>query len=62
MPLTTPEGWLHALNELVARRQVYLRSPEETVKLAKKVGFEVEGSGKVGSGRRGLTFVVRVRA
>lgn len=61
VPLMTPEGWLHALNELIARRRVYLRSPEETVKLAKKVGLEVEGSGKVGTGRRGLTFVVRAR-
>ncbi len=62
VPLRTPEGWLHALNELIARRRVYLRSPEETMKLAKKVGLEVEGSGKVGTGRRGLTLVVRARA
>jgi 2-polyprenyl-3-methyl-5-hydroxy-6-metoxy-1,4-benzoquinol methylase len=61
VPMRTPEGWLHALSELVARRRVYLRSPEETVKLAKKVGLEVEESGKVGTGRRGLTFVVRAR-
>jgi cyclopropane fatty-acyl-phospholipid synthase-like methyltransferase len=61
VPMRTPEGWLHALSELVARRRVYLRSPEETVKLVKKVGLEVEESGKVGTGRRGLTFVVRAR-
>ena len=61
VPMRTPEGWLHALNELVARRRVYLRSPEETVKVAKKVGLEVTGTGKVGTGRRGLTFVVRAR-
>jgi cyclopropane fatty-acyl-phospholipid synthase-like methyltransferase len=62
VPLRTPEGWLHALNELVARRRVYLRSPEETVRTAKKIGLEVEGSGKVGTGRRGLTLAVRARA
>ena len=62
VPMQTPEGWLHALNELVARRRVYLRSPEETIKTAKKIGLEVEGTGKVGTGRRGLTFVVRARA
>jgi cyclopropane fatty-acyl-phospholipid synthase-like methyltransferase len=62
VPLPTPEGWFHALNELVARRRVYLRSPEQTMKLAKKIGLEVEESGKVGTGRRGLTLVVRARA
>ena len=61
VPLTTPEGWLHALNELVARRRVYLRYPEEATKLTKKVGLEVTGTGKSGTGRRGLTFVVRAR-
>ena len=61
VPLTTPEGWLHALNELVARRRVYLRSPEETVRVAKTAGLEVTGTGKSGTGRRGLTFVIRAR-
>jgi len=61
VPLMTPEGWLHALNELVARRRVYLRSPEETVQVAKTAGLEVTGTGKSGTGRRGLTFVVRAR-
>jgi 2-polyprenyl-3-methyl-5-hydroxy-6-metoxy-1,4-benzoquinol methylase len=62
VPMQTPEGWLHALNELVARRRVYLRSPEETIEMAKKIGLKVEGTGKVGTGRRGLTLVVRARA
>jgi len=62
VPLPTPEGGLHALNELIARRRVYLRSPEETVRLAKKIGLEVEVSGKVGTGRRGLSLVVGARA
>jgi len=53
---------LHALNELVARRRVYLRSPEETIEMAKKIGLKVEGAGKVGTGRRGLTLMVRARA
>ncbi len=61
VPMMTPEGWLHALNEFVARRRVYLRSPEETVKVTRKAGLEVVETGKVGTGRRGLTFVVRAR-
>jgi cyclopropane fatty-acyl-phospholipid synthase-like methyltransferase len=61
VPMRTPEGWLHALNEFVARRRVYLRSPEDAVAVARKVGLEVTGTGKVGTGRRGLVFVVRAR-
>lgn len=62
VPLPTPEGRWHALNELVARRRVYLRSPEETVRLAKRAGLEVERTSTVGASRKGLTFVVLAKA
>lgn len=61
VPLLTPEGRLFALNELVARRRVYLRSPEETARSAEKAGLKVERSSIVGTSRRGLTLVLRVR-
>lgn len=61
VPMLTPEGLLHSLSELTARRRVYLRSPEETVKVAKKIGLKVEESGTVGVSRRALTLVIRAR-
>jgi cyclopropane fatty-acyl-phospholipid synthase-like methyltransferase len=61
VPLLTPEGWFQVLNELVARRRVYLRSAEETVKLAEEIGLKVERSGTVGTSQRGLSLVVQAR-
>ena len=61
VPLLTPEGRLFAVNEMVARRRVYLRSPEEMARSAKKVGLRVERSGIVGTSRRGLTLVLLAR-
>ena len=61
VPLLTPEGWFQVLNELAARRRVYLRSAEETVKLAEEIGLKVERSGTVGTSRRGLSLVVQAR-
>jgi cyclopropane fatty-acyl-phospholipid synthase-like methyltransferase len=62
VPLLTPEGRFFSLNELVARRQVYLRSPEETVRSAKRAGLRVERTGVVGTSWRGLTLVVQGHA
>ncbi|HZB83628.1 MAG TPA: class I SAM-dependent methyltransferase [Rubrobacteraceae bacterium] len=61
VPLRTPEGWFQFLNELFARRQVYLRSTEETIKLTEEVGLNVERLGTVGTTRRGLNLVVQAR-
>lgn len=61
VPLLTPEGRLFAVNELVARRRIYLRSPEETARSAEKAGLRVERSGIVGTSRRGLTLVLQAR-
>jgi cyclopropane fatty-acyl-phospholipid synthase-like methyltransferase len=62
VPLLTPEGRFFSLNELVARRQVYLRSPEETARSAKRAGLRVERTGVVGTSWRGLTLVVQGHA
>jgi hypothetical protein len=62
VPLLTSEGRFFYLNELVARRQVYLRSPEETVRSAKRAGLRVEQTGVVGTSLRGLTLVVQAHA
>jgi cyclopropane fatty-acyl-phospholipid synthase-like methyltransferase len=62
VPLLTPEGSFFSLNELVARRQVYLRSPEETARSAKRAGLRVERTGVVGTSRRGLSLVVQAYA
>jgi cyclopropane fatty-acyl-phospholipid synthase-like methyltransferase len=62
VPLLTPEGRFFSLNELVARRQVYLRSPEETVRSAKRAGLRVKRTGVVGTSWRGLTLVVQAQA
>ena len=61
VPLLTPEGRFFSLNELVARRQVYLRSPEETARSAKRAGLRVERTGVVGTSWRGLTLVVQAK-
>jgi SAM-dependent methyltransferase len=62
VPLLTPEGRFFSLNELVARRQVYLRSPEETARSAERAGLRVERTGIVGTSWRGLTLVVQAHA
>jgi cyclopropane fatty-acyl-phospholipid synthase-like methyltransferase len=62
VPLLTPEGCFFSLNELVARRRVYLRSPEETAKTAERAGLRVECTGVVGTSCRGLTLVVQANA
>ena len=61
VPLRTPEGWFQFLSELFARRQVYLRSAEETIRLTEEVGLNVERLGTVGTTRRGLNLVVQAR-
>jgi cyclopropane fatty-acyl-phospholipid synthase-like methyltransferase len=61
VPLLTHEGRLFALNELVARRRIYLRSPEEVVGSVERIGLRVRRSGTVGTSRRGLTFVVQAQ-
>lgn len=61
VPLRTPEGWFQFLNELFARRQVYLRSAEETIRLTEEVGLNVERLGTVGTTRRGLNLVIQAR-
>jgi SAM-dependent methyltransferase len=62
VPLLTPEGRFFSLNELVARRRVYLRSPEETARSAERAGLRVERTGVVGISWRGLTLVVQAHA
>ena len=62
VPLKTPEGRWHSLSEFISRRRVYLRSPEEVLETAQKVGLKTEETGVVGSGRKGLTFVVLAKA
>ena len=61
VPLRTPEGWFQFLNELLVRRQVYLRSVQETMRLTEEVGLNVERLGTVGTTRRGLNLVVQAR-
>ncbi|MBV9455846.1 MAG: class I SAM-dependent methyltransferase [Rubrobacter sp.] len=61
VPLLTPEGWFQFLNELLARRRVYLRYAEETIKLAEETGLKVERTGTVGTTRKGLNLVVQAR-
>lgn len=61
VPLLTSEGRIFTVNELVARRRVYLRSSGETMRSAERAGLEVQRSGIVGTSRKGLTFVVEAR-
>lgn len=59
VPLPTVEGWLQVLSDLAARRRIYLRSPEETVELAERIGLKVERYDTVGTSRRGFSLLVQ---
>ncbi|MDP8953180.1 MAG: class I SAM-dependent methyltransferase [Actinomycetota bacterium] len=61
VPLLTPEGRFFAMNELAARRRVYLRSSGETMRSVEEAGLEVQRSGIAGTSRKGLTLVVQAR-
>jgi SAM-dependent methyltransferase len=58
VPLTTAEGRIYALQELVGRRQINSLSPEEITTLAGRVGLQVETTAPAGLSKGGLTLVV----
>ncbi len=58
VPLTTVEGRIYALTELVNRRRVSLYSLEETTEIADSVRLRVETIAVAGFSRGGLTLVV----
>lgn len=58
VPLSSIEGRVYALTELVNRRRVYLHSLEETVALAEKAGLRIVTTASTGFSPFGLTQVV----
>lgn len=58
VPLSSIEGRVYALTELVNRRRVYLHSLEETVALAENAGLRIVTTASTGFSRFGLTLVV----
>jgi hypothetical protein len=56
--ITTVEGRIYALQELVGRRQINSRSPGEITALAEGVGLQVEKTAPAGLSLGGLTLVV----
>jgi 2-polyprenyl-3-methyl-5-hydroxy-6-metoxy-1,4-benzoquinol methylase len=58
VPLTTREGWVYLFTEIIARRYVWLRSPEEAMETAEAVGLQVRRMATAGLSRGGLTLVV----
>jgi hypothetical protein len=54
----TAEGRIYALAEIANRRQIYLYSLPEIVKLSKKIGLRVEATATAGLSRGGITVVV----
>ena len=58
VPLSSVEGRVYALTELVNRRRVKLYSPDETAALAGDAGLRVVTTAFTGFSRFGLTLVV----
>lgn len=58
VPVTTIEGGIYALTELLNRRRAFLLSPEEIVASARKAGLRVQSTDTAGLSRGGLTLVV----
>jgi SAM-dependent methyltransferase len=58
VPLTTVEGRIYTLQELVGRRRINSLSPEEVIALTKKVGLRIQRTAPAGLSRSGLTLVV----
>jgi cyclopropane fatty-acyl-phospholipid synthase-like methyltransferase len=58
VPLTTREGGVYLFTEIIARRYVWLRSPEEAMETAEAVGLQVRRMATAGLSRGGLTLVV----
>lgn len=56
--LTTLEGRIYALSELVARRRVYPLSPADILATTEKAGLKIENTATAGLSRSGLTLVV----
>ena len=58
VPLSSIEGRVYALTELVNRRRIKLYSPDETVSLAENAGLRIVTAASTGFSRFGLTLVV----
>ena len=58
VPLTTAEGRIYALTELVGRRRVNLLSSEDTLDLAERAGLRIRTATPTGLSRGGFTLTV----
>ena len=58
VPLSSVEGKIYALTELVNRRRIWIHSPEQAVALAENAGLRVVKTASAGFSRFGLTLVV----
>ena len=58
VPLSSVEGRVYALTELVNRRGIQVLSPEKTMSLARSAGLRTTTTASAGFSRLGLTLVV----
>jgi SAM-dependent methyltransferase len=56
LPVSTPEGWLYALEELLLhRRRINILSVEEMIGLTERVGLKVQATAPAGLSKGGIT-------
>ncbi len=58
VPVTTIEGGIYALSEILNRRWAYLLSPNEILDSTKRAGLRVDYTATAGLSRAGLTLTV----
>ncbi len=58
VPVTTTEGGIYALSELLNRRRAYLLSPDEILNSTIKAGLRADYTATAGLSRGGLTLTV----